>query len=49
MWPCGLVQSHDHSHQVFAVEDGRRQNISGLVVCEFIDEGAEVLVLEDRK
>lgn len=38
MWSCGLVQSHDHSHQVFAVEDGRSQNVSGLVICEFIDE-----------
>ncbi len=49
MWSRGLVQSHDHSHHVFAVEDGRRQDVPGRVFCEFIDEWAEVLALEDRR
>lgn len=49
MWSCGLVQSHDHSHHVFAVEDGRSQNVPGLVLGEFVDEWAEMLVLPDRK
>lgn len=49
MWSCGLVHSHDHCHHVFAVEDGCSQNISGLVVCEFVNKWAEVLVLKCRK
>lgn len=38
MWPRGLVQRHDHGHHVFAVEDWRRQNVPGGVICEFIHE-----------
>lgn len=42
----GLVQSHDHAHQVFAVEDGSCQNVPGCVLCELVDKRAEVLVLK---
>lgn len=45
----GLVQSHDHSHHVFAVEDGRCQNVPGGVLCEFIHERAEVLALQRQE
>lgn len=49
IWSRGLVQSHDHSHHVFAVEDRRRQNVPGRVVCELIHERAEVLALQRQE
>lgn len=49
MWSCGLVESHDDGNHVFTVENGRSQNVPGLVVCEFIHKGAEVLVLKGEK
>lgn len=49
MRSCGLVQSHDHCHHVFAVEDGRSQDTLGLVFCEFVDKWTEVLALKRQK
>lgn len=36
MRPGGLVEGDDHGHQVFAVEDGRGQDVPGLVISELI-------------
>lgn len=44
-----LVHSHDHSHNIFAVHDGRGQDVPCHVARQLISKGAEVGTLQGKR
>lgn len=48
MGSTNLVDRHHDSHHVFAIHNGSREHILGLVLCQVIYKITEVAVLESE-